>query len=186
MKINQIKNAQNFSGLYNNKFLLSSLEHISNHGASFVSCASFVGAVGLRPLAISLPPKTNDENKKVLSADSIASGLVKLLIALGISLPVEKMINSIVENPKAFLKPETIENLSKNQLDFINQSIKMGSNLLSAIPKSILGVALIPIILDLFKKPQKKDNEIIQRQSFESFKKQRVLKEIMLKKLFHQ
>ena len=36
------------------------------------------------------------------------------------------------------------------EFDFITQTIKMGSNLISAIPKSILGVALIPIIMDLF------------------------------------
>ena len=98
MRINQIKNAQNFNGLYNNKILLSSLEHIADHGASFAAGVSFLSAVVLRPLAISMTPKADRENKKILSADSIASGFVKLLVALGISLPIESAVNKIKEN----------------------------------------------------------------------------------------
>jgi len=168
VKINQIKNTPKFSGLYNNKILLSSLETISNHGASFAAGASFVGALGLRPLAISITPKVNKENKKALSAESIASGAVKLLVALGVSLPIENEIKKISKNP------EFLKDISKNEFNFIVQTIKMGSNLISAIPKSILGVALIPVIMDLFsdKKENKKDYSLLDSYSFNGYKKQ--------------
>lgn len=172
MRINQIKNAHNFSGLYNNKILLKGLEHIADHGASFATGVSFLSAVALRPLAINLTPKAEKENKKILSIDSISSGVVKLLVALGISMPIESAVKKIKENPEQFLKNNIVKNMSKKEFDFLTQTIKLGSNLLSAIPKSIISIALIPIISNLFKKPQKEEKQIIQRQSFESYKKQ--------------
>ena len=62
MRINQTKNAQNFSGIYNNKILLKSLDYIADHGASFATGVSFVSALALRPLAINATPKTDKEN----------------------------------------------------------------------------------------------------------------------------
>lgn len=170
MRINQIKNAQNFNGLYNNKILLSSLECIADHGASFATGVSFLSAVALRPLAISMTPKADKENKKYLSIDSISSGIVKLGVALGFSLPIECAVKKIKENPQQFLKNETIQNLSKNDFDFLAQTIKLGSNLLSSIPKSVAAVALIPFFANLFKK--EKEKKVIQRQSFNEFRQQ--------------
>lgn len=171
MRINQIKNTQKFNGLYNNKLLLSGLETISDHSASFVAGVSFLSAVGLRPLAISLTPNVKKENKKILSADSIASGVVKLLVSLGVSLPIEKAVKKINEKPDKFLKKESIEKLSKKDLDFINQMTKMGSGLLSAIPKSLLGIALIPFIFDLFPKDKKEEN-LLKKHTFDNFRGQ--------------
>lgn len=174
MKINQIKNNPNFKGFYNNKKLLASLETISQHGATFSTVVSFIGALCLRPLAISLTPQADKENKKILSIESVSSSLIKLLIALGISLPLESAVKKIDENKELFLKSDTIKNLSNKEYKFLTQTIKMSANLLSSIPKSIFGVALIPIITDFLasnkkkNKPAKLNNEI----SFEKFKQQ--------------
>ncbi|MBQ4646292.1 MAG: hypothetical protein IJB79_02980 [Candidatus Gastranaerophilales bacterium] len=172
MRINQIKNTQNFNGLYNNKHLLSTLEKISDHGASFAAGISFLSAISLRPLAISLTPKADSENKKIFSADSIASGVIKLLIALGVSIPIENAIKKINENPKEFLNPDLLKNLSKKDYDFLTQNIKLASNLISAIPKSILSVSLIPLVMDLFHKEKKQNIPIEKKQNFDTFKKQ--------------
>lgn len=183
MRINQIKNTPNFKGLYNNKFLLSSLEKISNHGASFSAGVAFLSATILRPLAISLTPKADKENKKFLSADSIASGVMKLLIALGISIPIEKAVKNIKNNPQNFLKNSTIKNLSKDNFDFLAQSIKLSSNLISAIPKSILGVSLIPIVADLLTKQKQEVKNNSEKLSFEKYKKQTSFKGNLAQKL---
>ncbi len=154
MKINQTKNTPNFSGFYNNKVVLSSLEMVANHSASFVAGASFVGATLIRPLAISATPKAEKNNKKILSAESISSGIVKLLIALGISIPIENAVKNI--------NKKQISN--KENFDFLSQAIKLSSNLISAIPKSILAVALIPLVADLLsfkRKENKKEDKII-------------------------
>ena len=155
MRVNPIKDKPlNFKGA--DKFFLKGLEKISDHGASFAAGVSFISAVMLRPCAISLTPKADKENKKYASANSIASGLMKLAIVEAVALPVEAAIKNIDKNPSKFLKKETIENLQNGaetllksrDYKFATQSIKMGSSLLSAIPKSILTVALIPLIMD--------------------------------------
>lgn len=185
MKINQIKNSPNFNGFYNNKKLLTSLEIISQHGATFSAGVSFISALALRPLAISLTPKADKENKKILSIESVSSSIIKLLIALGISLPLEGAVKKIDENKGLFLKNDTIKNLSNKDYKFLTQTIKMSANLLSSIPKSIFSVALIPIIADLLtfnkkkNEPAKLNNEL----TFENFKQQVSFKGNTLTKL---
>ena len=129
-----------------------------------------MSAVVLRPLAISMTPKADRENKKILSADSIASGFVKLLVALGISLPIESAVNKIKENQDQLFKNNSFKNLSKKQFDFLTQSIKLGSNLLSAIPKSIATVTLIPIIAGLLNKQKEQEVHSLEKQGFETYK----------------
>ena len=157
----QNNNNQNFKGRYNNKFFLKSLELISEHSASFSAGLSFVSAVALRPTAIKYTPKTKKENKDYLSASSISSGIIKLGIVEAIVLPIENAIKKIDKNPEKYLNKNTISNFCKSNEDiskskgykFATQAIKSGSNLLSAIPKSILTVALIPVLMDkLFNK----------------------------------
>jgi len=154
VRINQTKNNTNFKGVYNNKFILSSLEAIADHSASFSAGAMFVGATLIRPLAISATPKAEKDNKKILSAESISSGIVKLIIALGISMPIENAVKNIDK--------KQISN--KENFDFLSQTIKLSSNLISAIPKSILAVAFIPLVADLLtfkRKENKKENKAI-------------------------
>lgn len=172
MKINQMQNTPNFKGLYNNKILLSSLEHIADHAASFATGVSFVSAVGLRPLAISFSPKVDKENKKILSIESVASGIAKFLIALGVSIPVENAIKNIKQNPERFLKGEVVDKLSKKEFDFLTSAIKLASNLISAIPKSIIGVALIPLFTNLFKKTKKAEEQKVEKKGLQQYKKQ--------------
>lgn len=157
MKINPIsKNEPNFKGALNNKIVLKSLEKISDHGATFAAGVSFLAAVGLRPLAISLTPSVDKENKKYASANSLASGLMKLAVAEAVALPVENAIKHIDKNPEKFLKPETIDTFKNGAKDilkskdykFATQMLKQGTSFLTAIPKSYLTVALIPVIMD--------------------------------------
>ena len=150
MKINQIQNSQNFNGLYNNKILLKSLEKISEHGASFAAVTSFAAASVLRPAVVSILPNVDKENKKAFSAESIASATMKLLIALGVSMPIENAIKKIDVEPLKYLEAKNLKNYK-----FLSQIIKLGTNLITAIPKSLLTVALIPILMNLFNSKEK-------------------------------
>ena len=171
MRINQTKNTQNFHGLYNNKAVLKGLEYVSEHGASVAAGVSLIGATILRPLAISATPKTNKENKKALSAESLASAFAKFAIVQAVALPIEGAIKKIDVNPKQYLNENTLKNLSTKDYKFLTQSIKLASNFISAIPKSILGVSLIPIVIDLFSKNKKEKQNNQAQPSFKGLDK---------------
>ena len=166
MRINQTKNTQNFGGLYNNKILLNGLEYVSSHGASVAAGVSLLGATVLRPLAINAVPRVDKEKKKTLTAESLSSALAKFAIAQTVALPIESAIKKIDKAPEQFLKSDTIKNLSAKDYKFLTQTIKLSSNLISAIPKSVLGVSLVPIILDLISKNKKEEVKKQEEPSF--------------------
>jgi len=131
-----------------NKFFLKGLEKISEHGTSFAAATSLVLSLGLRPAAINLTPDTEKENKQYAMSNSISSGLMKFAIIESVALPVEHAVKEIDKNRRVFLSPETLKNLPPKAYKLICQTIKLGVGLLTAIPKSVLTVALIPFITD--------------------------------------
>ncbi len=160
------KRQNSFKGALNNPLLLKSLEAVSNHPATFVASATLFMSAVFRPLAIALTPKTKKENKKYAIADSISSGVVKFAINEAIALPIENAINYINKNPEKFLNKAAINSMKesgKNLLDsrnykFAQQLVKNTPSLLTAFPKSVIGVALIPVFMNkLF--PEKKNKE---------------------------
>lgn len=145
-----------FNGYLNNKYLLKTLESIAEHGASFSATTSFVMAVGVRPFAINHTPGVEKENKQYASSSSLASALIKLGIVEAIALPVENAVKKIDKTPKTLLSNEAYKFYKGNKHSIINsakyrfgtQVIKLGTNLLTAVPKSLLTVALIPVLMD--------------------------------------
>ena len=166
MRIEPVNNSINFKGLYNNKALLFGLEKISDHPASFVALTTFVASSFVRPFVISKTPNTDDETKKYLMAESVTSGIAKFITAEAIAMPIEGAIKKIDKNPDKFLNKETISILNKTGSDLLQsknykslaQMTKLSANFISAIPKSFIGVALIPFAMDfLFKKSKDKN-----------------------------
>ncbi len=148
------------SRLLKNKYLLKSLEKISEHGTSFTATTSLVMALTVRPLAIFSTPNVEKENKQYAAANSICSGLVKFAMVEAIALPIEAAVKNIDKNPNKFLNLNTIKKLTNNTNELsksrsyrlITQILKLSTGFLTAIPKSIFSIALIPIIMDnLFK-----------------------------------
>lgn len=157
MRINRTdKNNIAFTSWMNNKVVLKGLEKISDHGTSFAAATSLVMALGVRPLAIFATPNVERENKEYASVNSISSGLVKFGLVETVALPIENAVKKIDKNPSKYLKKNTITALTpmKKQIAdsqayrFGTQIIKLGAGVLSAIPKSVLTVALIPVIMD--------------------------------------
>lgn len=173
MRINSVHNTTSPShkGLWNNKTVLKGLETISEHGATFVAATTLAMAAGVRPLAIKMTPDVKKENKEYAITNSITSGIIKFAMAEAIAIPVENAIKKIDKNPEKFLNEKTIKMLQGNaktlveskNYKFATQILKLSAGLVSAIPKAILTVSLIPFVMDLlFKKQDKnKTNEKI-------------------------
>ena len=141
MNVNKIQNK-----ILTNKYLLKSLEKVSEHGTTFAAATSLVLSLGLRPLSIYNTPDVKEENKFYAMASSISSGLIKFAMVEAIALPIENAVKRIDKNSEKYmtskLKP------SARSYKFITQALKLSAGLLVAIPKSIMTVALIPVIMD--------------------------------------
>ncbi len=166
MKVTEINSNINFKGGLNNKLLLKGLETVANHPASFIAGTTLIMSSVIRPIAIANTPKTDKENKKYAIADSISSGLIKFGITELVALPVENAINHINKNPEKFLNSKTIKNftqkgktlLESENYKFAQQLVKNTPSLITAIPKSMIAVALIPLVMNkLFPEKQRQE-----------------------------
>lgn len=151
--------------LLKNKNILKGLEKISEHGTSFSSGTSLLMSLTLRPISILSTPDTEKENKQYAVANSISSGLIKFAMVESVALPIEYAVKNIDKNPSKYLTKETLKNLEKNSKELsksrsyklITQIMKLSTGFLTAIPKSMLTIAIIPIIMDkLFTKKSTK------------------------------
>lgn len=157
MQVNKIsRNSTNFTGVLTNKTVLKTLEKVSEHGTSFSAGTALVMSLTTRPFAILTTPNVEKENKQYAVANSIGSGLIKFAMVEAIALPIENAVKKIDENPKKYLKKASIKSFqpssrpltSSKSYKLATQTLKLGAGFLSAIPKSILTIAFIPIIMD--------------------------------------
>jgi hypothetical protein len=142
------------------------LEKVSEHSTSVAAGTSLLMSVTLRPLAIMTTPDTEKENKQYAASNSICSGIIKFALVEAVALPIENAVKKIDKNPEKFLKNLTISRLGKNSEKFANsrsyklltQILKLSGGFLTAIPKSMLTIALIPIVMDKLFKNNKEIN----------------------------
>ena len=126
-----------------NQRVLNGLEKISKHPTSFSAGISLAMAVVVRPLAISVTPDTEKENKQYAITNSISSAIAKFLIVEAVALPFEAAMQKIDLKPNEYLKTPKFKGYK-----FITQFYKLLPGLFTAIPKSLLTVAIIPILMD--------------------------------------
>lgn len=144
------------SKILTNKAFLKTLEKISEHGTSFAATTSLILSLTIRPLSIYSTPDTEKENKQYAIANSIGSGLMKFAMVEAVALPIENAVKNIDKKPEKYLKRTTISRFIKDNSAITNsksyklstQIIKLSAGLITAIPKSVLTIALIPIIMD--------------------------------------
>jgi hypothetical protein len=165
---NIINNSSTFTTrLLKNKTLLKNLERISEHGTSYTAGISLLMSAGLRPLSIYMTPDVEKENKQYAIANSISSGLVKFGIVEAIALPIERAVKNIDKNPEKFLNSQTLKDFISNTnpiesskaYKLMTQIIKLGTGIITAIPKSMITIALIPILMDKLFQKRKKEQE---------------------------
>ena len=133
-----------------NKTVLSGLEKVSDHGTSFAAGTSLLMSLGVRTFSIYNTPDVEKENKFYAMANSITSGIVKFGIVEAIALPIENAVTRIDKNSAKYLKDTTLKNFNPQtrSYKFVTQIIKLSTGLLTAIPKSILTIALIPVVMN--------------------------------------
>lgn len=157
MRVNNLsRNNISFNGMWNNKLLLKGLEKISEHGTSFAAGTSLLMSLTVRPLAIASTPDTEKENKQYAISNSICSGLVKFGMVEAVAIPIETAVKHIDKNPDRFLKPDTVKTLKGNAASLVEsqryrlgtQIMKLGTTFITAVPKSVITVAFIPVIMD--------------------------------------
>ncbi len=167
MQINKITNS-----ILKSQTFLKCLEKVSEHGTSFSAGASLLFSSTIRPLSIYITPDTEKENKQYAMSNSICSGLVKFGMVEAVALPIENAIKKIDKNPEKYLNSNTLKKLPQRSYKLITQTIKLSTGLITAIPKSMITIALIPIIMDKIfsvKNEPPKPPQI--NVSFESFQK---------------
>ena len=159
MNIQKITQNNITTRILKNKHVLKGLEKISEHGTTFAAGTSLFMSLTIRPLAIFATPDTEKENKQYAAANSICSGLIKFGMVEAIALPIEYAVKNIDQNPTKFLNTKTIKNLAGNKdlansrsYKLLTQILKLSAGFFTAIPKSMLTIAFIPLIMDkLFK-----------------------------------
>lgn len=172
MRVGNSNNKTNFKGCLSNKYLLRSLETVANHGGSFTAVTSFAMSFGLRPMAIKATPGVDKENKQYASISSQASALMKLAVVESVALPVEMAIKRIDKSAGKYLTAETINLLKGGEETLLKspsyrlstQILKLGTGFVTAIPKSMLTVAFIPVLMDvLYKNKEQKKSEQVKK-----------------------
>lgn len=149
MQVNSLSpNNPKFTGALNNKFLLKGLEKISEHGMTVGAGTSLVMSLGVRPLAIHATPDVEKENKQYAIANSICSGIIKFGMVEALALPIENAVKKIDQNPRKYLKNSPKTFVKSRSYELGTQIMKLGTGLVTAIPKSMLTIALIPVIMD--------------------------------------
>lgn len=166
MQIQKITSAgTNYTGkLLTNKRILKCLEKISEHSTSFSAGTSLLLSLTLRPISIFSTPDTEKENKQYAAANSICSGLIKFGMVEAVALPIEYAVKKIDKNPEKFLNPETLKKhpINSKSYKLMTQILKLSTGFITAIPKSMLTLALIPIIMDnlFFKHKNSKEEKL--------------------------
>lgn len=149
MQVNSLSpNNPKFTGALNNKFLLKGLEKISEHGMTVGAGTSLIMSLGVRPLAIQATPDVEKENKQYAIANSICSGVIKFGMVEALALPIENAVKKIDQNPRKYLKNSSKAFVNSRSYELGTQIMKLGTGLVTAIPKSMLTIALIPVIMD--------------------------------------
>lgn len=159
----------NFKGFLNSKALLKTAEFASDNGALFAAGTSLVLSTFVRPIAILATPKATQENKEYACAKSIASSLVGFGIMALISNPIVKAVKNLENNPAKYMTEKTINTLrgsekslaASEKFKFSAQMFKLGSSIVSILPKALITCALIPPVMSLFfnKKPPQKQTQ---------------------------
>lgn len=145
-----------FKGILNNRYLLKGLKNISEHATTFNNLTILGMSTIVRPFAIMKTPDVKKENRQYASINSFCSGITKFAIVETVALPVENLIKKIDKNPDKFISDTAMKIYGKNVKEigasrsyrFITQILKQSTAVLTAIPKSVITIALLPVVMN--------------------------------------
>lgn len=156
-----------FKSIYTNRTVKKGFELASSNGALFGASAT-VAFSAMRPISIMCTPKTDKENRKIAAAKSITSSLINFGLMLAFSIPLAASIKKIDNNPKKYLKKETVRTLKEKGKEltdskgyiFGTQLFKLGIASLVAIPKAIMTASGMPYIVTSFSSKKEENKNI--------------------------
>lgn len=136
------------SKIYTNPKFQKLLEFIDDQQLVFGAAFALLLTCILRPASIVLiPGNKNKDDQKYAAAHSIASGVIGFAISSILFYPVGNAIKKIKENPKKFIINKNSYLLNKKAEETAIKYIDRLPDIVTAIPKGILTIALIPPIL---------------------------------------
>ena len=154
---------------FSSKLVKNTIKMASDNPVLFSSTATLALSGIVRPAVILAAPQKDKEDKKYAVTKSITSCVAGYAFAYTVSKPVETAIKRMDWTPQKYLKPETIANFKgeakkiteSEKYLFATRFFKTGVGVLTAIPKSLLTCALIPVVTSGLKhKKQKSKNEV--------------------------
>jgi hypothetical protein len=164
-KAMEIVNA-NIGELQGGKFLRSKGLHkvldMANSNQAVFDALFALGLAGvLRPATIYALPTKNKDDNAYAAGHSISSGLIGFGMSLLINAPIANAMKNVKNNPKQYLKNDTIKKLGKiakdpitgnaalagKNFDIATRYVNMLPKIAFAIPQACLTVALVPVML---------------------------------------
>ena len=134
--------------LFKNKNFQKVLKFANDQQLVFGAGFSLLLTCILRPASIVLlPSKKNKDDQKYASAHSIASGVIGFAISTILFMPVSNAIKKIKENPEVFITNKKSYLQNKEMKEIAMKYIDRIPDIVTAVPKGILTIALIPPIL---------------------------------------
>ena len=154
--------------IYINKKVKAALEFADKNNVAFSAAFALLLTCILRPASIMALPgsKKNKDDKKYAAAHSVASGIIGYIISTAVSNPVSSALKKVLEKPQKYMDPtdEEIEKarkagkiLKESKAVYIEASqkasgaaktwITRNADVLMAVPKGLITIALIPPIL---------------------------------------
>lgn len=145
-------NQTNKNSIYKNKFFKDFLKFADDFQILFGATFALILTCMLRPLTIMALPgdKKNNDDKKYASAHSMSSGLLGFGLALLISAPISTAIKKVLEKPEEgkYIKHNGINYLKDTaNARTVSTYLNQVPDILLAVPKAMITIALVPIIL---------------------------------------
>ncbi len=139
--------AVSFNGLYGTKAFGKLMEKCDTYEAAIAAAAGLVFASVLRPITImSLPgQKKNKEDKFYASTHAISSGLMGFLVTTALTAPLSDRIKLIKEDPIKY-GFKTLAGQDAATVKRLTTIMKNIPEWFIAVPRSMMTVALIPVI----------------------------------------
>lgn len=146
--------------LYTNSKFHKLLEFAADQQLIFGAGFALILTCILRPGAILIAPsKKNKDDQKYASAHSIASGIIGFAISSILFYPVSNAIKKIKNNPNDYIKNEKSYLKNKDLFPVAKTLLDRAPDIITAVPKGILTVILIPPILKYIFKIEKKKTQ---------------------------
>lgn len=141
----------------NNPNLNRILALASSNNIAFSALFALILTGIFRPAAIMTLPcdKKNKDDQKYAAAHSIASGVIGFIVSIIISKPLTDGLNKVLDKPEEYIKgkkghftlsrADAYKQIKTNEA--ANIWITRGTDILMAVPKAFITIALIPPIL---------------------------------------